>query len=47
MLTSQLTFFLGQAKLTNHSSIPPALLEKFWRITLYLTDDANAKLYVT
>ena len=25
----------------------PTLLEKFWRISLYLTDDAIAKLYVT
>ena len=24
-----------------------ALLEKFWRISLYVTDDAIAKLYVT
>ena len=23
------------------------LVEKFWRISLYLTDDAIAKLYVT
>ena len=26
---------------------PNTLLEKFWRIPLYLTDDAIAKLYVT
>ena len=24
-----------------------ALLQKFWRILLYVTDDAKAKLYVT
>ena len=29
--------------LSQHS----ALLEKFWRISLYLTDDADAKLSVT
>ena len=27
--------------------IADTLLEKFWRISLYLTDDAIAKLYVT
>ena len=25
----------------------PTLLKKFWRISLYLTDDAIAKLFVT
>ena len=28
-------------------SAPNALLEKFWRISLYVTDDAIAKLNVT
>ena len=27
--------------------LAPAMLERFWRISLYLSDDAIAKLYVT
>ena len=29
------------------ADMPDVLLEKFWRISLYLSDDATAKLYVT
>ena len=30
-----------------HSKLYNKLLEKFWRISLYVTDEAIAKLYVT
>ena len=30
-----------------HCGCDATLLEKFWRISLYVTDDAIAKLYVT
>ena len=33
--------------LVNKHDLVPALLEKFFRISLYLTDDAIAKLCVT
>ena len=31
----------------NVNQMRPTLLEKFWLISLYVTDDAIAKLYVT
>ena len=32
---------------TVHCTVYSTQLEQFWRISLYLTDDAIAKLYVT
>ena len=34
-------------KILKYSKVQKILLEKFWRISLYVTDDAIAKLYVT
>ena len=43
--------FFGTGDLLNQQSGPGAgpcaLLDKFWRISLYVTDDAIAKPYVT
>ena len=40
-------FFKNHLNNISSSGFLPTLLEKFWRISLYLTYDAIAKLYVT